>query len=283
MEGFNIADMIQNNISVLMSVYHKDNPIHLWEALNSINRQTFKAKEIIIVFDGPLNKELYSVVDEFKEALNIITIQNKTNQGLAKSLNIGLSKVNYNLVARMDADDIAVNTRFEKQIKIFNDSSKEVDVLGGYVSEFTDNTENSNSIRKVPKNLKDVKRFAKYRSPLNHPTVMIKTTILKEVGGYPTTFNKLEDYALWINILNKNYIITNTTDVLLHMRTSDAMYERRGGIEQAKAFYALRRYMYRIGYINWFEMIIGIFTNISISIMDSKVRKALYKLVRRYK
>lgn len=271
--------MTKYSISVLMSVYNKDEPEFLKIALQSLCNQTEKALEVIIIFDGFLDKEFYNIVSDFENELNIITVQNSENMGLAKSLNKGLQYVNGEVIARMDADDISTNDRFEKQIIMFQDH--EVDVVGGYVQEFNSIIENNNTIRKVPTNTDDIVKFSKYRSPVNHPTAMIRTEILRNVGGYPERFNKLEDYALWVSILNEGYSIRNIPEVLVYMRISDATFKRRGGFKQAKAFFSLRNGMLNTGYINKFEWIIGNVISIPVSLMPSILRGSIYKFLRK--
>jgi len=273
--------MKNTNISVLMSVYNQDKPDFLRASLDSLYNQTLKAEEIIIVLDGLLEPELHRVIDELKLKLNIITIQNFENLGLAKSLNIGLKMVKCDLVARMDADDIAAKDRFEKQYLLFNRSDIHSDVVGGYVQEFNGTYQETDTIRKVPTNVDEIIKFSKYRSPLNHPTVMMRTKVLRDVGGYPEKFNKLEDYALWINILQKKYILRNIPEVLTFMRISDSTFKRRGGLKQAKAFINFRTEMLNIEFINVFEWTIGILISVSVSLMPSRIRGSIYKLLRK--
>ena len=272
--------MSKFDISVLMSIYHSDNPNYLRASLESLKNQTVRANEVVIVFDGMLNSELYDIVDKYRTSLNIITLQNNENKGLAVSLNDGLRLVHCDLIARVDADDISRQDRFEKQVKCFQDSSNSPDIVGGYVREFSENLQNLRSIRKVPDNMEKIKEFAKYRSPLNHPTVMMKTSVLKKLGGYPENFNRLEDYALWIYMLSQYYIVTNIPEILVYMRISNETYVRRGGLEQAKAFVRLRKEMFRIGYLNWMEMFLGIILSVSISLVPGKIRGIVYKVLR---
>lgn len=273
--------MENTNISVLMSVYYQDKPNFLRDALESLYNQTLKAEEVIIVLDGLLGSELHQVIDEYKLKLNIITVQNFKNIGLAKSLNRGLNLVKYEYVARMDADDIAAKDRFEKQYSLFNQSNIHSDVVGGYVQEFKGTLQETDTIRKVPTNIDEIIKFSKYRSPLNHPTVMMRTKVLRDVGGYPERFNKLEDYALWVNILQKKYVLRNIPEVLTFMRISDSTFKRRGGLKQARAFVSLRTEMLHIGFINIFEWIVGILISVPTSLMPSRIRGSIYKFLRK--
>ena len=95
--------------SVLLSIYYKESAKHLAQALNSISEQTFRPNEIILIEDGPLTPELNSIITSYKTsepALKVISLPQ--NQGLGKALNEGLKHCTYDLVARMDTDDIGV-------------------------------------------------------------------------------------------------------------------------------------------------------------------------------
>ena len=106
--------------SVLLSLYHKESPLFLRQSLTSIFTQTLLPIEVVLVEDGPLTDELYAVIKEFTSQhpeLKVISLP--TNRGLGKALNEGLKHCSYDLVARMDTDDIAKPDRFEKQLAIF--------------------------------------------------------------------------------------------------------------------------------------------------------------------
>ena len=95
------------NFSVLLSVYIKENPQYLSQALDSIINQSVQPSEIIIVKDGPLTKELDDIIDQYNknyQFIQIVTLPN--NLGLGKALNEGIKHCQYELIARMDTDDI---------------------------------------------------------------------------------------------------------------------------------------------------------------------------------
>lgn len=124
------------SFSVLLSLYHKESPLFLHQSLASIFTQTLLSTEVVLVEDGPLTDELYAVVKEFANChseLKVISLS--TNQGLGKALNEGLRHCSYDLVARMDTDDIAKPDRFEKQLAIFLEHP-EIDVVGAWIDEF---------------------------------------------------------------------------------------------------------------------------------------------------
>ena len=108
--------------SVLMSVYHKEKPEYLKQAIESIQTQTLSTNDFVLVCDGPLNEQLDGVIatkqQEMGESLNVVRLAK--NGGLGNALNEGIKHCKNELVARMDSDDIAYPDRCEKQIAVFN-------------------------------------------------------------------------------------------------------------------------------------------------------------------
>ena len=128
---------IMTEFSVPMSVYHAENPKFLLESFDSIARQTWQPSEIVLVEDGPLTPALEAVIQLLRDRFSILrTVQLEENQGLGAALNAGLAACRYELVARMDTDDIAVPWRFERQInEVSNDTT--LSLVGSYVAEFS--------------------------------------------------------------------------------------------------------------------------------------------------
>ena len=128
--------------SVLMSIYHKEKSEYFNRAMLSIwDEQTVKPDEIVLVQDGKLTDDLYIVISEWKNKLGDIlkVIPLEQNVGLGGALNEGIKHCSYELIARMDTDDIALPDRFEKQLKVFENS--DIDICSGWISEF-DSDEN---------------------------------------------------------------------------------------------------------------------------------------------
>ena len=135
-----------NKYSVLLSVYKKDNPDYLSSALKSIyDYQTVKPDEIVVVFDGPLTKELYNVLEDFRSEKEQIVkyFPQELNQGLGEALRIGSEKCTCDYIFRMDSDDISVPQRFEKQID-YIEAHPEIDVLGTDIAEFKFSADETN-------------------------------------------------------------------------------------------------------------------------------------------
>ena len=149
--------------SVLVSIYHKEKAKYFNRAMHSIwEEQTTKPDEIILVEDGVLTDELYEAIDMWKkkleDSLTIISI--KENKGLGVALNIGLDNCSYEIVARMDTDDIADSSRFEKQVAFLRENPN-IDMVGSWVSEFETDEKSIISYRKSPESHKEIINFAK--------------------------------------------------------------------------------------------------------------------------
>ena len=144
-----------------------------------------------------MTDDLNCIVKEYSQKYPILkVISLPVNQGLGKALNEGLKHCSYDLVARMDTDDIAKPDRFEKQIRVFQEHP-ELDVVGAWIDEFEETTSNIISTRKLPEVHDDICQFAKKRNPENHPVIMFRKQAVLAAGGYQH-FPLFEDYYLWI-------------------------------------------------------------------------------------
>lgn len=235
--------------SVLMSVYHKERPEYLKQAIESIQVQSLSTNDFVFVCDGPLNDELDAVIQtkqlEMGENLNVVRLAK--NGGLGNALNEGIKHCKNELVARMDSDDIAYPDRCEKQIAVFNTHS-EVSICSGIVEEFTTDPNTVDTRRVPPETNAEIIEFAKKRNPFNHPCVMYKKSAVKAVGSYQD-FYLLEDYYLWLRILMAGYQGYNIQEPLLHMRAGSDMYKRRAGWKYAKTQAKLFKFMKQQGFI----------------------------------
>lgn len=272
-----------NSYSVLMSVYYRDNPEFLKEAMLSIYNQTEKTDDFVVICDGPVTVQIDNILiqmqEKFGSVLNVIRLPE--NQGLGLALNEGLKHCKNILVARMDSDDISIPSRCKQQLEKFN-KNPNLSIIGSSVYEFSKSLENPDNIRVLPLSHNDILTFAKSRSPFNHPSVMYKKQSIIDVGSYQD-FYLLEDYHLWIRLLNKGYISENIKDPLLFMRAGEGQYKRRGGMKYAKSQVRLAKYMYDISFISLPRMIFNIVVRFSVAIVPSSIRSVFYKLFLRKK
>lgn len=235
--------------SVLMSVYHKEKPEYLKQAIESIQAQTYPTDDFVLVCDGPLNSELDAVITTKQQEMNGVlkVYRLDKNEGLGNALNAGINHCKNELVARMDSDDVAYPDRCEKQIDVFN-THPEVSICSGIVEEFTTDPEVVDARRALPETNAKIMEFAKKRNPFNHPCVMYKKSAVEAAGSYKD-FYLLEDYYLWLRMLMAGYQGYNIQKPLLHMRAGSDMYMRRAGWKYAKTQAKLFKFMKDSGFI----------------------------------
>ena len=231
--------------SVLMSVYYKESPKFLYEALESVLTQTVMPSEIVCIKDGLLTEELELILNEFSTKYNDIFkfIGFDENKGLGYALRIGVEECSYEIIARMDTDDIARKDRFEKQLNII--SEQNIDIVGSNILEFDGNINNIISKREVPSTFESIKEYAKKRNPFNHMTVMYKKTAVLKAGNYKE-FLWFEDYNLWVRMIVSGAKMYNIDEALVYARTGTAMFERRGGLTYVKREYSMQKDMRRL-------------------------------------
>ena len=219
--------------SVLMSVYKGDSEIFLRRALESISvDQILKPTQIVLVVDGPVSDKILDIIMQFEkivsDSIEFTLIKKEKNAGLAAALNTGLSACHYDLVARMDSDDIALPHRFSCQVD-YMENHPETAVLGGNITEFEEDENIIVDRREVPAEHLDIIKMLKTRNPVNHMTVMYRKDIIEKVGGYCENFGKLEDYKLWVDVVVNGYKIHNLQDNLVNVRVGNGFIERQIG------------------------------------------------------
>ena len=268
--------------SVLMSVYIKEKPEYMRQCFESLLRQTVKGNEWVVVEDGPLTPGLYAVLDEYENAYPrlIKRVPFKENRGLGLSLRDGVVECTYDLIARMDTDDIAREDRFEKQLAMF-DADPELDICGSYIKEFDGTIDNILSERKVPIIDKDIKEYQKRRDSFNHMTVMYKKVAVLKAGNYKTCM-LMEDTLLWVNMILSGAKCANVDDYLVYARTGVDMFERRGGLAYYKKYKTGRKQVYQSGYISWWDYTYTLLVQFIVAVLPNKLRGYMYiKLLRK--
>ncbi len=224
--------------SVLISVYFREQAELLDKALESVLiNQTLRPCELVLVADGLLTRELYSVINKYRELFpGLKLVQLPQNIGLGKALNEGLKHCSCEWVARMDSDDISMINRFEKQTLYIKEHA-DVDVLGTALFEFETNPSETIAVKRCPK---DIESYIKFRSPLNHPTVMYKKSSVLSVGGY-VHCPFMEDYHLWIRMYSAGFKLTSLQEPLYLFKMDVDTFQRRGGWQYVKSEYIIQK------------------------------------------
>lgn len=272
-----------NDYCILMSVYRKDSPVYLRKSIDSMLNQSINAKQFVIVVDGNISDELSLVLNEYKEkepALFEIIFREK-NMGLGYSLNEGLKYCKYELVARMDSDDISVKNRCELQINRFKENEN-LEILGGQIYEFEDSIENIIDQRYVPCTKQEIIRFSHRRSPFNHPTVMFKKSSILRCGGYPI-LNRKEDLGLFIKMVNSGVLCENLNEVILYYRTSKENLKRRKTFINCKEYTEVMYEFYKDNTISLIDLIYVVLGQLTLYLTPTFLTKIISRKLLRNK
>ncbi len=272
------------SFSVLLSIYYKEEPNHLNEALQSIwDNQTLKPNEVVLVKDGPLTVELDDVIQSWNQKLGDLFIVSalEKNEGTGRAKNHGLQLCNYEYVAIMDTDDISVSNRFQMQMEYLKKHPNVV-VLGGQLQEFVGSLDTIISEKNVPLSNNDIISFSKYRSPFNHPTAIYKRKEIIEIGGYKHHL-LMEDYNLWIRVISRGYQTANLPEVLLYQRISNGMHGRRRGWQYIKSEWQMFRLKRQLKYQNIFTAFALFLLKSGIRILPASMLQTIYAIFLREK
>jgi len=200
-------------ISVVMPVFNAER--FLSQAIESILRQSWTDFEFIIINDGSSDSSL-EIIRRYAEDNRIVVIS-RENRGLIYSLNEGIGIARGEYIARMDADDVSLPERLEKQLSYMKANNLEIcgchyfliNEHDAYVDSFI-----------VPLSKESFFRFLSITTPFAHPSVMIKKSVLTDYGlAYgKTDFIHAEDYALWIELWKQGVVFGNVDDFLFKYR-----------------------------------------------------------------
>ena len=218
-------------IAIILPVYKKDKVDYLSKAVESILYQTYRDIHLYIGVDGPVG-------DDLRDSLNLLGRQGKVsiewfpeNRGLACVLNDLLDicfKEGYEYIARMDADDISLTDRLQKQIT-FLGLHPEIDVVGGGIDEID---EKGNSRQKViiyPETPEDCRVFFSKRNPHAHPAVLFRKSFFIKLNGkkYRPEYRQNQDTMLWYDGMMSGTQHANIPDVVLKFRMTDSLFKKR--------------------------------------------------------
>jgi glycosyltransferase involved in cell wall biosynthesis len=268
--------------SVLLPVHGSDDPEQLSDAIASVIHQRITPDELLIVGDTTVDAELEDVIGNARErsspTCDVEYRRLDKEVGLGYALATGVKACSHELVARMDADDISVDGRFNRQLEYFR-AKPRTDVLGGYVAEFDGSPEESSQVRELPTDPRTLRDLARRRCPLNHPTVMFRRSSVLAAGNYRDVF--LEDYDLWGRMVADGATVANLPEVLVKMRAGDELFGRRGGIDYVLGEIRLFVSFYRIGFVTLSRLLTNVVVRIPIRLAPSRIRAAFYRFVLR--
>lgn len=285
-------------VSVLLSIYHRIDPHDLTWALASLHQQSQPAQEVVIVLDGPVGGDLRGVVKKFEKSYRNTTrvVELAHNVGLARALTAGLRECSHDLIARLDADDIAMPQRFEQQVAFMN-MHPEVAVLGSALAEFRSEeladqpvrVGNMNAdlstirqlqttVRRLPETHRQIERAVKLNSPINHPSAMFRKSAVVDAGGYRHV-PFMEDYDLWARMIARGEIMHNDPRPLTWFRTSDQMFQRRSGKAMWRAEISMQRNLVQYGLIGYARAIVNFSLRSAFRALPTPLLSKAYKVI----
>ncbi len=265
--------------SVLMVTHAGDQPDHLRGALQSLDEQTLRPAETILVCAGPLSDAHNSAISDYSDALLIKRMDLHRNRPLGFSLNIGLREASHEWIARMDADDICRPDRFEKQFRFIRENQG-ISVLGSAVEEFETDPASPVHKRNVPLTHSEIARSAFLRTPFNHMSVVYKKSAVQKVGGY-RMIRGYEDFDLWTRMLVDGAQMANLPESLVLARIGNGFHQRRGGWTYAKSECFALRTANRINKTNPWTVRLSMPPRLFMRLAPAGVRERIYALVRR--
>src|SRR5215468_52088 len=232
--------------SLLVPVYDGDRPAYLSRSLRSaVKDQTVRPDQVVIVRDGPVRDELARCLDEIQRTspAPVTFVPLGHNRGLGPALDQGLEASWFDVIARMDADDVAMPHRFEVEMPLIADA----DIVGAGLLEFVEDTDEIVGQRVPPTDSAQIQRYARMHDPFNHPTVVYRRSAVLAAGGYGD-LPLMEDYALFARMLMSGARAVNVAEPLVFYRVGAKAFKRRGGAGLLRSELRLQREFLREGF-----------------------------------
>lgn len=267
-----------SDFSVLISVYAGEKPKNLDKCLESVFSQTRKAAEVVLVCDGPLTAELDNVIKKyeknFKNVFKVVRL--KRNMGTGFAANTGIKACSNRLILKADSDDICLPHRFEKQVAMF-ERDPALALAGGYIREFSDETGEEISIKKVPLRHREIMKYSRRRNPINNPSIAIRKDLAEKIGGFSCDA-RCEDYDFVCRMLHAGGKAANIGEVLVDYRVTSENYSRRRNWRNTKSFIAVRWKNLKRGYCGLFDFLIPCAAQLILFILPGGLVGKLYSV-----
>lgn len=277
--------MVNHKFSVSMCVYGGDDPVHFDAAIRSVVDQTVAPNEIVIVVDGPVPASIENVIEKYRVLFAQGDIQFQVvflekNVGHGKARRTSFERCSNDLIALMDADDLSIPERFEKQLLLF-DENPHLSIVGGNIQEFFGTPNNCVGKRIVPEKDSEIKKYMQKRCPMNQVTVMFRKEDVAAVGGYIDWFCD-EDYYLWIRMALAGKYFANVPENLVNVRVGKEMYQRRGGWRYFKSEAKLQRFMLKKQMISFPRYVLNVMERLVIQVLlPNRLRSFFFQTIAR--
>jgi glycosyltransferase involved in cell wall biosynthesis len=232
--------------SLLVAVYDGDRPDYLRRAFRSaVDDQTVRPDQVVIVRDGPVRDELANCLRELRTVspVPVTLVPLQVNGGLGPALDRGMAASRFDVIARMDADDVSMPHRFEVQVPLI----AAADIVGSGLIEFVGDIDHVVGQRVPPTGAEHIRRYARVHDPFNHPTVVYRRSAVLAAGGYGD-IPLMEDYSLFARMLGNGARAVNVPEPLVYYRVGATSFKRRGGTGLLRSELRLQRQFRRDGF-----------------------------------
>jgi glycosyltransferase involved in cell wall biosynthesis len=268
---------VHEPFSLLIPVYDGDRADHLRRAFSSaVDEQTMRPDQVVIVRDGPVRDELGRCLEELRAGspVPVTFVPLPRNGGLGPALDQGLRASRFDVVARMDADDVSMPHRFEVQLPLIADA----DIVGAGLLEFSGDTGHIVGRRVPPTDPARIRRYARMHDPFNHPTVVYRRRAVFAAGGYGD-LPLMEDYALFARMLAGGARAVNVAEPLVYYRVGASAFKRRGGAGLLRSELRLQREFRRTGFTTRAEYVRNVLVRGGYRLIPWWARRAVYRPV----
>lgn len=270
-----------NKVAVALSVYKADKPSYISSSVESILQQSHSNFILFIQVDGKVSEDIQQCLEKYSADNRLEIIYNETNRGLAYRLNqiidLAIESGDFDYLARMDADDISLPERFEKQVEFLNDNPT-IDVVGSSLIEFSECSDEE-FYKRMDVNHSDMLEKIIKKCPFNHPTVMFRMQVFEDGFKYDSNLMNTQDYYLWVDLLANNKQFANIDLPLLKFRINDSFHSRRG-LKKAINDVKSRLYAVRKLDLLTFSNILHVILLFILRVSPSYVKKIAYKYLR---
>jgi len=273
---------MRDTISVLMTTYRGEQAERLARSLESIYRQTIAPDEMVLVIDGDINADQETVITRYANDQRIARfelLRLPRNVGLGAALAIGQDHCTGTWIMRMDSDDISVDDRVEAQLAYIRDHP-EIDLVGGWAEEFFENAPDNRRLKTAPSDPIALLRQLRWRNIICHPSVMLRASTMRRVGGFRSQFPYLEDWDLFVRLALVDAHLIVLPRVLVLVSTSRDQAARRGGWRHAASDVRFRTFCWRNGFLRFHEYATITPAFVGYRLAGGTVRNYLYRFVR---
>lgn len=268
--------------SVLMSVYRNDRTEWFQLAMDSIRQQTLLPAEMVLVVDGPIPDELSQALSEYENqdcGFDLKVVRLAENGGLANAMNVGRRECTRKFIARMDADDYSLPTRFELQAAVLKEQP-DLGLICSWQGEFADDHSEMNALKTLGEHHDELIAQLKWRSVIPHSSVVMNREAVEQVGGYRSEFGLLEDYDLFTKLALAGVRMHCIQEPVYRMRVLPEQRVRRGGLSYIPGEWKFRHQLYRNGFITQREFLVSSTAYTVFRLSPAFLKTLLYRTVR---